>query len=81
MQPQRGSGTRQMGLEAWPRPHSTWLVSRGVVGLVALPRAPARPEHPATHHSPQNSGDAEAEVDKFINDNNEDDEDDDNINN
>lgn len=52
-----------------------------VVGLVALPRAPARPEHPASHHSPQNSGDAEAEVDKFINDNNEDDEDDDNINN
>lgn len=51
------------------------------MGLVALPRAPARPEHPATHHSPQNSGDAEAEVDKFINDNNEDDEDDDNINN
>ncbi len=74
-----------MGVGASPPPPcSTWLVSYGIAamlrrGICSL--ACESPKHTATHHSPQNSTDTEAEVDKFINDNNEDNEDDDNINN
>lgn len=50
-----------------------WLLCHGIC-------SPSPPQQQLiTHH--RSIGDTEAEVDKFINDNNEDDEDDDNINN
>lgn len=52
------------------------------MGFVVLPAVPVRPR--ARRNSSvttKQRTDTEAEVDKFINDNNEDDEDDDNINN
>ena len=73
-----------MGLGAWPRPFppgsSRMVVAMLCHGICSLPMSACLPLSSQKLTTKQR-WDTEAEVDKFINDNNEDDEDDDNINN